>query len=74
MLLRDRIVEVGMGVINEICRNCTLGNLLLPISTSGKWMLPFSLCVAVLAAKASFLIAANTWVKSQVVVRVVVWL
>jgi len=30
-----------MGVINEICRNCTLGNLLLPISTFGSLMFPF---------------------------------
>ncbi len=41
VLLRDRIVEIGIGVINEICRNCTLGNLLLPISTFGSLMFPF---------------------------------
>src|SRR6266851_7533058 len=75
VLLRDRIVEVGMGVINEICRNCTLGNLLLPISTFGSLMFPFLVPgnlekarkVAFPCSYGDHLlpIAANIWVKSQ---------
>ncbi len=65
-----------MGVISEICRNCTLGNLLLPISTFGSLMFPFLVPGNLeKARKGAFScsyvdhllpIAANIWVKSHV--------
>ena len=76
VLLRDRIVEAGMDVANEICRNYTFRNLLLPISTFGSLMFPFLVPGNLeKARKGAFScsyvdhllpIAANIWVKSQI--------